>query len=144
MSGRTQRGAVVELGLDPDNLTDFSDEIASFTIPDNRNTVARRATYGFPDERTSAAGHVRQVNIDFDQEEGDPNGTFAMLRAAQATESAECYFRVRYKDEDVSDTNPEYTGSFVVTGIMIGTAVNQWKSQTQTYPVNDFAEDTGS
>lgn len=141
---RTQRAAVVELGLDPGDLTDLSDEIATFTIDDNRNTVARRATYGFPDERTSAAGHARMATIDFDQEEGDPEGTFAMLRAAQNTESGECYFRVRYKDEPQSETNPEYTGSFVVTGITIGTAVNVWKAQSKTYPINDFDEDTGS
>lgn len=140
---REQTFGVIELGLAPDALDDYSGEISNFTVTQSRATVTRRPTYGNPEEQTRAGAKAPgSVAFDFDSDEADPIGVYSLVADAYDTDSAIIYYSARYKAGPASVDNPRVTGAMVVTQFNTGTPVGEWKAQTQTFPSHDIVRHT--
>lgn len=137
---RIQLGAEIKFGPSLASLTDYSDEVSSLVLNITRNTVTRPATYGNPNEEMRAGARRDQVTINFEADDGTPSSLLnEFLDAAINTDSAELYFSAKYKDEPVSSTNPKYVGIILISDLDVGTAVNDWKAQSKTFPAREVA-----
>lgn len=129
-----QRGLVLELGPDAGSLTDYSCDFSEFVIEKTRATVMKAPTPGSPNIEQRAGARSHQVRMTF---LATPNGTSGLwheLNAAADTVTGELFFRVRYDDDTVSATNPEFTGYIVVTGLDTGAAAYTARRQSQVVP----------
>lgn len=127
----TQLEHTVEL-----NSVDVSAEVYEFKIIEKRATTRRRPTAANANESVKAGAASAEVRIQF-EDTLDPTTSLAHQELADAlrTDSGEVTFLVRYKSGAVGVTNPEYTGTLVVTELETGGEVGDELDQQQTFTV---------
>lgn len=114
--------------------TAYSSEIISFQINWRRNLTTKPATFGNIREVQSAGSRVEEVVITAFTSVAATSLTDE-LRTAVLTDSGELAFTAKFIDTTIGADNPEYAGTFVVTGATVGGRVNQWNQQTWTFPI---------
>ena len=123
---------------------DYSDEIRRLVLRRRRNLVTRPATFGDNTEVQSAAALVNEITIElFNDVTASSTGIARKLWEAAATDTAELAFTAKYVTAAVSANNPEFSGTFVVTGAELGGEINAYNRQQWTFPVTSagFTED---
>ena len=140
MAFDVQRVAVIELGLDPGSLVDYTCDVSGFVVSEGRATVIKSPSFGSPQIRQLAAAQSAQVTMRFTSTPNNTSGLVRLLRVARQTVSGEVYFRVRYDPGGVSASNPYQTGWITVTGVDVGAPVGEARVQTQTFPARDVTE----
>ena len=119
--------------------TDHSADITSIVITGTKATTEGGKTFADASPTVEVGGAEYSVTINFNHDEGDASNVFATLYTAFLTDSSEVAFTGTFKDEAVSATNPEWSGTIIVTDLDIGGTVGDKKQQSKTYPVKSFA-----
>lgn len=136
MSGRIQLGGNIQLGPDPNNLTDYSSDISQLVINRRRPGTTRPATYGEPETRQKAGADEYQVTVNLFHDEGDSTNVWAEAWDAMDTEAGELYFEGTYRPGPVSATNPKFTGYMTLVDLDTGHQVGEWRQQNKTWPAH--------
>lgn len=132
-----QTVAVVMMAPAGDTLVDYSDEVSGFRINMTRTDLDVPATYGNPDESSTAGPKRFTVNIKFNAEHASAS-LFSMLQAAAIDGDGDVDYSIVYSDAVVSANNPKYTGTFTVTDLDLGTDVNTFWQQDKTYRAKNY------
>jgi len=119
--------------------TDHSDDITSLVINGTKATTEGGKTFGDASPTTEVGGAEWSVTINFNHDEGASDNVWSTLYTAFLTDSSEAAFTATLKDEAVSATNPEWSGTIIVTDLDIGGTVGDKKQQSKTYPMKNFA-----
>lgn len=120
MAGEIQGAAVVQLGPDAGDLTDYSCWVSEFVIHDVRNTYVKAPSFGSPAVEERAAAAQASVTMTFLAAPNTASGLWWELNRAQNTRTGELYFDVRWSTAAVSSSNPKRTGLIVVSGLDTG------------------------
>lgn len=132
---RIQLEGEIKFGTDPNDLTDYSDEVSSLVLTTTRAQVERPATYGVPRTEQRLGARSDMVTLNFFSDESVPDGLWAeFYAAATTTDSGEVYFSAKFADGPTSATNPLFTGILAIAEMDTGTTVGEWKQQSKTYP----------
>jgi hypothetical protein len=134
-----QFAGVFELGPAPDDLTDYTCDIAGFVITEGRVMNVKAPTFSNPATEQKAGSAFGSVAMTFATNPGDASGLWQALRAAMLTTTGELFYSVRYGTAAVSATNPRFTGYIVVGGLDTGAPVNQALRQAQSFPARDLS-----
>lgn len=119
--------------------TDHSADITSVVINGAKETTDGGKTFANASPTVEVGGAKWQATLNFNHDEGDAANVFATLYTAFMTDTSEVAFTGTFTDAPVSATNPQWTGTLVVTDLDIGGTVGDKKSQSKTYPVKNFA-----
>lgn len=134
MAGETQGQAVVMLGPDPSNLTDYSCWFSEFVVNDTRSTVIKAPSFGSPSIEEKAAADQATVTATFLAVPDASSGLWWELNRAKGTTTGELYFDVRWDPASVSASNPHRTGYLVVTSLDTGAAAYTARRQSKVFP----------
>lgn len=136
-----QTVAVVKMAPAGDTLVDYSDEVSGFEIDMTRTDREVPATYGLPDESSTAGPKRFAVHIKYNADYAT-SSLYSMLSSAGIDGDGDVDFSIVYSDATVSASNPKFTGTFTVTDITIGTDVNTYFQQDKTYRAKNYAKVT--
>jgi hypothetical protein len=128
-----QQIAELELGTDPDYLTDYTCEVSEFVILKARLT-SDVTTFATDDTRVQLLKPSLQVRITFLATFHASEGLWWELNEAADSESGELYFSVIYDAGTVSAGNPKFTGIIQVAGLEIGAPAYTTRRQSQVFP----------
>jgi hypothetical protein len=131
---RVHKGGLIQLGLDSGSLATYSDDFRLFECVRTRGVVLKAPSFGSPAVESKAAATSHVVNCEFATNEGSSSGIWQLMWTAQATTTGELYFSVVVGRGSVSATNPKFTGYLLVTDLGFGSAPNQVRSQTRSFP----------
>lgn len=131
---RVHKGGLIQLGLDPGSLANYSGDFRLFECVRSRALFQKAPTPVSPEIEQKAGAASAVVNCEFATNEGDATGIWQLLSAAIGTDSAEVYFSVVVGRGSVSATNPKFTGYLVVAELSFGSVPNQVRSQTRSFP----------
>lgn len=134
MTDLVQGAAVVQLGPDGDNLTDYSCWISEFVVNDIRSTFVKAPSFGSPAIEEKAAADQATVTMTFLAVPHASSGLWWELNRARGTRTAELYFDVKWDSAAVSASNPRRTGFLVVTGLDTGAPAFQARRQSKVFP----------
>lgn len=140
MTDLIQGAAVVMLGPDPDNLTDYSCYISEFVINEGRLLTVKAPSFGSPATEQKAGSDTASVVMTFLAVPNASSGLWWELRRAKRTVSGELYFEVKYADTTVSASNPKYTGYLVVSDLDTGAAGYTARRQSKTLPARAVSD----
>ena len=99
--------------------TDVSDEVTGVIIKGTANDVQIPATLSAG--RTHASGAKKyELQIDYLSTDGDGGTLFPALWAAVLTASKELAFTAQLRDGSTSASNPEWSGTIVVSAADVG------------------------
>jgi hypothetical protein len=128
-----QQIAELELGTDPDYLTDYTCEVSEFVILRTREPVPV-TTFATDETRVILAKPSWVVRITFLATFHASEGLWWELNEAADTDSGELYFSVVYDAGTVSAGNPKFTGFIQVAGLEIGAPAYTTRRQSQVFP----------
>jgi hypothetical protein len=134
-----QGEAVIMLGPDPGDLTDYSCFISEFVINDTRTVHVKAPSFGSPAIEEKAAAYQAAVTMSFLAVPSASSGLLWELDRAKRTRTGELYFEWKGATGSVSATNPKRTGYLVVTAINTGAAMAQPRRQSQTFPARSVS-----
>lgn len=132
-----QTVAEVKLAPHGDTLVDYSLNVSRLSINVARTDRDVPATYGAPDEATVAGPKRYTVSIEYNADY-DHLSLWSMLLDTAINGDGAVDFQIKYVDAAVGVDNPKYTGTFDVTDIDIGAAVNEYFQQSKTYRARDL------
>lgn len=135
--GRIQLDGAIKLGNAPGTLVDYSNYISTLVLHLTRDQVDIPATYGNPRARKRLGARNDTIEIVYFADESDAAGVWAEIMDRFLQSAPLVYFSAQYKTGSLSVTNTGWTGSFVPGQIDAGTEVGVWKSQSQTFPLDD-------
>jgi hypothetical protein len=130
-----QQIAELEIGTDPDYLTDYTCEVSEFVILKARLT-SDVTTFATDDTRVQLLKPSLQVRITFLATFHASEGLWWELNEAADSESGELYFSVIYDAGTVSAGNPKFTGIIQVAGLEIGAPAYTTRRQSQVFPAH--------
>ena len=136
---RVQLEGLIKIGPVGGTLVDVSDDVSKLVITTTATAVAKPATYGSPNNESRKGAVTDQVTLVYHSDESPSTGLWAVIYDAIRNGDGELEFSAVYKTGSVSPTNPKFTGIFLVTDVDTGTAVNEWKMQSKTYPARNIA-----
>jgi hypothetical protein len=134
MTDLIQGAAVVMLGPDPGDLTDYSCWISQFQINDTRATYVKAPSFSSPAFEDKASAGRASVTMSFLAVPHATAGLLWELYRAQNTRTGELYFDVRWATGSVSASNPRRTGYLVVTDVDAGAAGHGPRRQSKVFP----------
>lgn len=143
MNGIVQTSAVIMLGPDPGDLTDYTCWISEFVILDTRTTAIKAPTFASPAIEEKAAAGAASVSMTFLAVPDTSSGLWWELNRAKGTRTAELYFEWRGDSAVVSSSNPKRTGYIVVTGLDSGAPIGP-RRQSKVFPARDVSEPLAS
>lgn len=112
--------------------TDVSTEVTAATIQGFTNDIVVPSTLGAPTTHAAGAKHY-SIQIDYLADDSSTTTTlFGILWAAVISASKELAFTVRYRPGAESATNPEWSGTLIVSGADIGGNVGELSSGSIT------------
>jgi hypothetical protein len=133
MTDLVQGEAVIQLGPDPGDLTDYTCWISEFVINDTRTVHVKAPSFGSPVIEEKAAADQYAVTMTFFAVPHASSGLLWELDRAKRTRTGELYFEWKGATGSVSASNPKRTGYLVVTAINTGAAMGP-RRQSHTFP----------
>lgn len=133
MAGEIQGEAVIMLGPDPGDLTDYTCWISEFVINDVRTTHVKAPSFGSPAFEDMAAADQYSVSMTFLAVPDTASGLWWELDRAKRTRTAELYFEWRGATGSVSSSNPKRTGYLKVTALNTGAPTGP-RRQSHVFP----------
>lgn len=140
MSDLIQGRAVILLGPDPGDLTDYSCWISEFTINETRSQVVKPPSFGSPQIEQLASAGAAQVTMSFLAVPDVSSGLWNELQVAARTLTGELYFEYQPAVGSVSPANPKKTGYIVVTDIDMGAPAASPRRQRKTFPARAVSQ----
>ena len=138
MTDLIQGEAVIMLGPDPGDLTDYTCWISEFVILDTRTTATKAPTFASPAVEEKAAAEQAAVQMSFLAVPSTVSGLWWELNRAKGTRTAELYFEWRGDTAAVSASNPKRTGYIVVTALDTGAPMGP-RRQSKVFPARDVS-----
>lgn len=115
--------------------TDYSDEISSLVINIQRAVVEIPATFGNAQVGKKAGQRMATLTINFLGDPKDAAGVIEELYTAYLTDSSELTFSANLTTGSTSASNPEWSGTIVVSDLDIGGTVGEHYEQSKTYDI---------
>ena len=116
------------------NSTDVSDSVTSFMFKGSRDTVDIPATFG-SSTSFAAGSDSYEVDINYFTDIATPSHLTGIFWDALADDAGTVEVSGTFASGPVSETNPLYTATAVVTGVGIGGEVNTLAQDSQTFPL---------
>lgn len=135
-----QAGAVILLGRDPGDLTDYTCFISEFRILETRTLVVKSPSFGSPVFEDKAAAGRARVAMTFLAAPNASSGLWWELRRASLTRTGELYFDVKWSTGMLSASNPKRTGYLVVSDLDTGAAAFTDRRQSKVFPARAVSD----
>tara|TARA_R110000824_G_scaffold30560_5_gene100401 strand:+ start:318 stop:734 length:417 start_codon:yes stop_codon:yes gene_type:complete len=114
---------------------DVSDQVTAFKFSATRDQIEIPATFGV--RKSFAAGNDQyEVEIEY-LSDVDATAVTQLFWTAIADTTGTLAVAGTFRPGVASATNPEWTGTAVVTGVGIGGTVNEVGTDSQTFPLTD-------
>ncbi len=115
---------------------DHADDVYALRIRGTRERVVKDGTFADSSKTTSAGSAEYEVECEFDADEGDATGVWLEFWTAFTSATGELAFSGNITTGATSATNPQFTGTLLVTSIEAMGKVGDDKRVTLTLPAN--------
>lgn len=126
------------LSTDGVTYTDVSDETTHASLAFAKDTVAVPATAGQPKTNRGGGSKPPVFSLGYLSTDGTNGTILPFLWAAAATATKALFFKLLMRDGAESPTNPLWTGSFIVSGALLGAEAEALSTDTQQFPCTDM------